>query len=107
MFKAQRAGPYRQPLRLRCLADRLRRVDHVKDPLRGGLEDANFRYELGEPLERVPELPDVVHEDDQNTDRHSASDRLNELVAVHQVTAVSQDDRPADGKDGIPRQWIE
>src|SRR3954447_11716498 len=107
MFKAQRPGPYRQPLRLRYLADRLRRVDHVKDPLGGGLENANLRHELGEPLQRVPELPDVVHEDDQHADRHPASDGLDELVAVHQVTAVPQDDRPAYGKDRIPRQWIE
>src|SRR5215204_4294689 len=97
MLKAQRSRLYRKPFCIGDLTDGLRCIHHVENSLRGRLEDPHLCDELGEPLEGVPKLPDVVHEDDQDADRHAASYGLEELVAVHEVPAVPEDDCAPDG----------
>ena len=89
----ERARLHGQRGRVRRIGDRLRRVEDAEDAARSGLEDPHLGDELGQPLEWVPELSDVIHEDDERADGHAAGDRVQELVAVDEIAAVAEDDR--------------
>jgi hypothetical protein len=87
-------------------------LEHGKDPAGGGGVERHLGHELGQPLERVPDLSPVVHEDEQRADRHAARHRpaglrSDELVAVDEKAPVSEDDGTAHRQDRGARQGIE
>src|SRR5215208_8153006 len=106
-IKREGPGLNRKGHRLHRVGDRLRSVQDPEHPTRGRLEDPDLRDELRQPLERIPELADVIEENDENADRHSAVDGPKELVSVDEVSAIAENDRAPGGQDRISCQGIE
>src|SRR3954468_4993831 len=91
---------------VRGFCDSDRRVYDVEDaPGRRDVE-LDLRDELGEPLQRLPELARVIHEDEKRADGHAACDRREELVLVHEVAAIAEDDRAGDGQNAVAGERI-
>ena len=82
IVEGQDPRPQGQPHRVASLRDRRRRIENAEHAPGGGLEHPHLGDELRQPLQRVPQLSDVVHEDDQRADGHAARDGSEELVAI-------------------------
>src|SRR5918993_4493526 len=87
--------------------DCLRNIEHSKYAERRSFENPDLCDELREPLQRLPQLTDIIHEDDEKPDRHPTLNRGDELITVHEVAAVAQDNSASYSKNAVTGQGVE